>query len=519
MHRSIKSMTSIARSGGQKPGFTTLDELANRQLSEQIEQEVEARVQEHLRARREAEQANDTKGIFLANMSHEIRTPLNSILGYAQLLMREGAMTGEHNEHLEKIIVSSRHLLGLINDVLDLSKIEVGRMEVVTTVFDINKLVNAIEVILGPKAAEKGLTLTIRQSPGTPNHARGDEAKLRQIVVNLVANAIKFTDEGGVSVTFDVERTGEKSLLVIEVADTGHGIETGQIERLFEPFHQLHNAVAKEGTGLGLTISREYARLMGADLLVESEPGVGSTFTLKMPIESDHGEADDHPPLEEQGQVIGIRNCTNRKILIVDDNRDTIRFTSAFLKAIGFEVSAAYDGAEAIEIFEAERPALVLMDRRMPRLDGLGALRRIKGSEAGRATPIVMISASAFEEDYTECIHSGADGFIRKPYLEEELLREISRLTGTRYEYRAKEDVVPIAPLGVSEYSRQPAAGRSALVELILRGDQDGILKSLESLKGFDELVVQDIRKLTKSFQYDRLLGLLTSDSTSGGTE
>ncbi len=512
----MKSMTSIALNGsGNSKGFKSLDELAAQHLSEQIEEEVEARVQEHLKARQQAEQANDTKGIFLANMSHEIRTPLNSILGYAQMLLREGALGTEHSEHLEKIILSSRHLLSLINDVLDLSKIEVGRMEVVNTVFDVEKLVHAIEVILGPKAAEKGLDLNVAQSARTPHYARGDEAKLRQIVVNLVANAIKFTDDGAVTVSIDLDVEEDRKILVVDVKDTGQGIEAEQIERLFEPFHQLPSSAAKEGTGLGLTISREYARLLGADLSVESEPGVGSVFTLRMPVEADYKEDAELPELEEKGKVIGLREPEPCKILIVDDNRDTIRFTTAFLESIGFSVSAAYDGMEALTRFDEDQPALVLMDRRMPRLDGLEALRRIKSTDGGRDVPIVMISASAFEEDYTECIHSGADGFIRKPYLEEELLREISRLTGVRYTYEAGKKVLKRQPLSAEQVSSLPEDCRARLVESILRGDQDGILRQLENLKGFEESVVQDIRKLAKSFQYEKLLTLLTPGTGS----
>ncbi len=505
----LKSMDSSG-------AFTQMDEVASVQIEAAVEERVAKQVEEHLEARRLAESKSNSKGEFLANLSHEIRTPMNSILGYSQMLLREADLETHQKEHLEKIVLSSRHLLSIVNDVLDLSKIEVGRMVVVESVFDLSGLLNAVEVMLLPKALDKGLRFRINEGPGLPRFIDADEVKIRQIVVNLVANAIKFTAHGQVDVDVNLITSGpedqEQQIIEISVDDTGSGIGEEGVTRLFKPFEQIndeHSYGAKEGTGLGLAISREYARLLGGDISVESQPGVGSRFTLRVPVKVDEDEGAWLADVEQNRRVTGLKGVsTPVRILTVDDNADANLLTARFLSSIGFEIRAAMDGVEAIQVFEEFHPHLVLMDRRMPKMDGLEAMRHIKSSEQGRYVPVVMITASVFDEDYRECMATGADAFIRKPYLEEELLAEISRLANVRYEY---EGARPKRAAGISadQLTGISRPHVKKIIDSILKGDIDELLSVLADLSGVDQPLIEGLTRMAKAYKYDELLALL----------
>ncbi len=495
--------------------FTRMNDAASKQLEMAIEAQVEKRVSELLEARKKAESASSSKGAFLANMSHEIRTPMNSILGYSQMLLREADLDANHREYLEKIVLSSRHLLSLVNDVLDLSRIEVGRMVVVDSVFDLAGLLKAVEVMLAPKAEEKGLRFEIRMHRDLPRYVDADEVKLRQILVNLVANAIKFTSRGHVIVSVEMKPASRKDatpIIQVSVEDTGPGIDEKNIERLFKPFEQLDDndsGQTREGTGLGLAISREYARLLGGDITLESRTGSGSTFVLTVPVRIDREEDVVLASSERAGRVIGIENSgKGTRILAVDDNEDANQLTARFLSSIGFEMETAADGEEALARFIEFKPDLVLMDRRMPKMDGLEALRRIKNSDQGRSVPVIMITASVFDEDYRACMASGADAFIRKPYLEEELLGEISRLADVQYRYEARTEVAASA-VSSEHLTGIPAEQLETISSSILKGDHEVLMKELDRLDSVEEGVCQTLRKMARSYQYDELLSLL----------
>jgi signal transduction histidine kinase/DNA-binding NarL/FixJ family response regulator len=496
--------------------FTSMDQVVSKQLEDVVEERVEEKINEHAEARRQAELASSSKGVFLANMSHEIRTPMNSILGYSQMLLREGKLEDEHKEHMEKIVLSARHLLSLINDVLDLSKIEVGRMDVVESVFDLSSLLKAVEVMLAPKAQDKGLRLQVNKADNLPRYIDADEVKLRQILVNLVANALKFTSSGGVDVDVDVTPTPECGHFVkIEVKDTGPGIEAEQVEKLFKPFEQLNvSHEVSEGTGLGLAISRGYAQLLGGDITLESEPGRGSKFTLVIPVRVDGGDQFvTGAGSERAGRVVGLKaNSRTVRILVVDDNADANLLTGRFLSSIGFEIDCAVDGEDALRVFEVFKPHIVLMDRRMPRMDGLEAMQRIKSSSEGRDTPVVIVTASVFDEDYKECMICGADAFIRKPYLEEELLREISRLANVQYEYETKQEIL-ITLMVTPEHLRAISSDSvQTITGSILKGDLDELLDSIDLLEGVEERVRASLKSMARGYQYDELLSLMPTD-------
>ncbi len=504
------------------PSFKMMDRRASRRSDDVSSDPVEDRISEYRNAQKKAENASSSKGAFLANMSHEIRTPMNAILGYSQMLLREANLNVPHKEYLEKIILSSRHLLSLVNDVLDLSKIEVGRMVVVESVFDLEGLLKAVQAMLGPRATDKGLTLHVRPASILPKYIDADEVKLRQILVNLVANAIKFTTDGGVIVYIDVvssRRGDDKHLLLIDVVDTGPGIESESAERLFRPFQQLSDdskTRGPEGTGLGLAISREYARLLGGDLTLESSPGEGCKFTLQIPVGIDHAEELVPSVSERSGRAIGIISpSTPVRILVVDDNEDANQLTERFLSSIGFEIAVAVDGEDALDVFFKFLPHLVLMDRRMPRMDGLEAMRHIKNSEEGRDVPVVIVTASVFDEDYKECMVCGADAFIRKPYLEEELLGEISRLADIRYDYEKKKDkrIPVVKPEHFEALSKEE---NEAMVSAIMKGDLDGLLEVFDQLTRLDKPVVESLKGMAKAYKYDELLKLIPTSEPGG---
>ncbi len=504
------------------PAFKMMDRRASRRQDDVVGDPVEQKISQYRSAQKKAENASNSKGAFLANMSHEIRTPMNAILGYSQMLLREANLNVPHKEYLEKIVLSSRHLLSLVNDVLDLSKIEVGRMVVVESVFDLEGLLKAVQAMLGPRATDKGLTLHIKPANILPKYIDADEVKLRQILVNLVANAIKFTVDGGVIVYIDVvtSRSGdEKHLLKIDVVDTGPGIEPENAERLFQPFQQLSdgtNTRGPEGTGLGLAISREYARLLGGDLSMESTPGEGCKFMLRIPVGIDHAEEVAPTPGERNGRAIGILSpSTPVRILVVDDNEDANQLTERFLSSIGFEIAVAVDGEDALEVFYKFLPHLVLMDRRMPRMDGLEAMRHIKNSDEGRDVPVVIVTASVFDEDYKECMVCGADAFIRKPYLEEELLGEISRLADIRYDYEQKKDR-QIPAVKPEHFNALPKEENEAMVSAILKGDLDELLQVLEQITQLDKTIVESLKGMAKAYKYDELLKLIPVSEPGG---
>ncbi|MCB1692676.1 MAG: response regulator, partial [Pseudomonadales bacterium] len=365
--------------------------------------------------------------MFLANMSHEIRTPMNTILGYAQILSREAALSSTHKQNLDSIILSARHLLSLINDVLDISRVECGRMEVVESVFDVYVLFDTVDAVARNKLEEKQLGFAIDISQRVPRHIRADESKFRQIVVNLVSNAVKYTQTGKVNVEVDVDTSNRLS---VTVSDTGPGIPADDLEKVFLPFERSSsNSETQEGTGLGLAISKQFARLLGGDITVASTVGVGSEFRLTIPVHIDSASEDVDVAPTSRSRVIGIKGSA-RRILIVDDNRENALLSGQFLSSIGFEVEVVFSGDEGIDAARRFRPQLILMDKRMPDMDGLEATRVIKQETTGQAPIVIVVSASAFHEEGQESIDEGADGYIRKPYLEDELLKEISRLTG-----------------------------------------------------------------------------------------
>ncbi|MBF0287576.1 MAG: response regulator [SAR324 cluster bacterium] len=407
-------------------------------------QKYEAKLQE---AKELAEQANQAKSVFLANMSHELRTPLNAILGFSQILTRSTNLKDEEKDNLNIINQSGEHLLTMINDVLDLSKIESGRISLNDSVFDLHRILDEVRDMFKARTENKGLYLKSKIGDNVPQFLKTDETRLRQVLINLLNNAVKFTDEGGIalrvkSLNDEQHKTDKIIYMRFEVEDTGPGIKQEDIERIFDPFFQEKTGIkSHEGSGLGLAISRKFVQLMNGTISVESEVGKGSLFVVELEME----KAD---PVEAKaatipGKVISIApdpetgKTSGYRILIVDDVSNNRQLLSQLLSPIGFDVKEARHGQEAVEIFENWNPSLIWMDMRMPVMDGREATKRIKelAKRNGNDTVIIAISAAIFESDVEAVISGGCDDFLSKPFKESEIFGKIQKHLGLQYIY------------------------------------------------------------------------------------
>ncbi len=401
--------------------------LENAHILEELEQRVEERTKELDEARKAAESANKAKSTFLAMMSHELRTPLNAILGFSEILRKESAPDRAHRENLQTIQRSGIHLLEIINDILDLSKIESGKLELQPQVFDLGELIADITIMLHQRAQAKGLSLELDQSSSFPRFVKSDPAKLRQILINLIGNAIKYTEQGGVRIklcTASRFKGLDHHQIIGEVTDTGIGIAPDDLERIMEPFVQLGN---HEGTGLGLTITQQIVRLMEGELRVTSTLGKGSTFQFTVGYQ---------PVLESelprvtqwQGEIAAITNANEFRILIVEDQLDNSRLLRSILEPFGFKIREAENGRLGLEVFREWRPHLVFLDRRMPYLDGMETAWEIRNLEVGEFRPIlVAVTAHAFRDEEQEMRDAGCDDFIAKPYMKATILSSLER--------------------------------------------------------------------------------------------
>jgi PAS domain S-box-containing protein len=406
-------------------------------------------------AKNAAEAANRAKSEFLANMNHELRTPLNVILGLTQAMTRNPIIPVEERENLEIIYRSGEHLLTLINSVLDLSKIEAGRMVLQEHNVDLFCLLDELEEMFSLKAAQKRLYLVCERADDVPKSVCTDDTKLRQVLMNLLNNAVKFTEEGGVVVRVgvrsnrfsDPERSAEAltTNLQFEVEDTGPGIAPDEIATLFEAFRQTQTGrQAQEGTGLGLAISQKFVQLMGGEISVHSEVGHGTTFVFTIPVKMSNVAV--VPTTSPGRRVIALEPGQPRyRILIVDDNPDNRRLLVKLFTPFGFDVREAVNGQEAIEVWEQWEPHLIWMDLRMPVMDGYETTKRIRELEtrnmqhATRNTVIIALTASSLEEEREIVLSAGCDDFIRKPFREAEIFEIMHQHLGIQYVYEEGE--------------------------------------------------------------------------------
>jgi two-component system sensor histidine kinase/response regulator len=446
------------------------------------------------KAKEAAEHANKAKSEFLANMSHELRTPLNAILGFTQIMSRDASLKREHQENLEIIGRSGEHLLELINDILEMSKIEAGRVTLNPSNFDLYRLLKSIEEMLQLKATSKGLHLLFEWDSDVPQFIAGDEGKLRQVLINLLGNAIKFTQDGGVALRVQRKALGtlqESIAIEFQIEDTGPGIAPEELEHLFEPFTQTEaGRKSQQGTGLGLPISRQFVQLMGGDITVTSQVDRGSTFQFSIQVKQvDPSEIESSLPTRKVKGLAPGQEC--KRILAVDDRQESRMLLLQLLGNLGFEVEVASNGQEAIAIWKKWYPHLILMDMQMPIMDGYEATRQIKSTPKGRSTVIFALTASAFEEERNLVMSAGCDEFLRKPFRENLLLEKIAHHLGIEYLYQENE-ALP------SPVEQQPPA--RPLEDYLAEMKPEWIEELYQTaIKGFDDEMVLLIDEIPES--------------------
>lgn len=466
---------------------------------------------ELISARDAAEAANRAKSVFLANMSHELRTPLNAILGFSGLMRSDPDLPENLRQNTDIINRSGEHLLTLINDVLEMAKIESGRIQLENAPFDLGGMVRDVADMMTLRAQTSGITLTIDQSSHFPRYITGDEARLRQILINLLGNAIKYTREGGVTLRLGTKQNRTTHLLM-EVEDSGIGISPGDQKRIFDPFVQLGEQGSSKGTGLGLTITRQFVQMMDGNITLESTPGKGSLFRVDLPLreakESDIGKTEQ----SELGEVVGLASGQPAyRILIVEDQRDNQILLTHLLEKVGFQVRLAENGEKGVQLFQSWHPHFIWMDRRMPVMDGMEATRRIRELPDGDKVKIVAVTASAFAEQRSEMLQGGMDDYVRKPYRAAEIYEMLAKYLGVKYihkeeQHETSEEEPKLTPNSMSDL---PEALRSELVNALESLDSEKISKAIRQVATYDQALFTALSRLADNFNYPAILDAL----------
>ncbi len=456
-------------------------------------------------AKEAADAANRAKSEFLANMSHELRTPLNGILGYAQILQRSPSLSPEDRQGVSVIYQCGQHLLMLINDILDLAKIEARRMELHPEDFHLRSFLSSTASMIAVKAEQKGLQFQMELAPDLPVGIRADVKRLRQVLVNLLGNAVKFTDQG--HVTFRVRRTGKEEgtdRLQIEIEDSGIGIKTEDLARLFQPFTQVgeHSRHA-EGTGLGLAITKRIVDLMGGNLQIESQLGQGSTFRVTLPV-SLVGTLPE-APMGQQGTITGYRG-SQRTVLVVDDKWENRSVVVNLLAPLGFRVQEAANGREALSLAQDSPPDLIVTDLVMPVMDGFELVRCLRSDRRLQDIPIIASSASTFDHNKQQSLEVGCNEFLPKPIDAEALFHKIQQLLHLEWQY--EPSTAPEPPAAPTALHIPDAATLHQLLHLARRGRLAAIEEHIETLAQADptyQTFVNQVTQFTQDFEIEKL--------------
>ncbi len=478
-----------------------------------MEQKVQQRTVELAIEKDRAEAASKAKSVFLANISHELRTPLNAILGFSQIMARDPYFPENYREKLGIILKSGDHLLNLINNVLDLARIESGRNSIEYKDFDIGGMLNEIILMLRVKAEAKGIELFIDQSSSFPRFVNTDPVKLRQIIINIAGNAVKFTQRGHVSIKLSLQghmNEAKKMVLLFEISDTGPGVPSEDLDRIFSPFEQSTASSDAASTGLGLAIAREYINMLGGSITVASEVGKGTTFRFHVSCEEVDAEHIEEIT-NEKAVIAGFEGADHYKVLIVEDNFENRLFLRQLLEPQGFELMVAENGFEAIALVEEFRPHLILMDRRMPAMDGIEATREIRRMALLPEPKIIAVTAHAYAEEQQEMLDAGCDAFLKKPIREQELFHAISSQLGIGCRYCQTVDSmrssVPMnEPHGEEWTVRIPEELKEALRWAVLVADLDEILELILKLAEIDQNTANVLNALAQRYEYEAIL-------------
>jgi CheY-like chemotaxis protein len=443
-------------------------------------------------------------------MSHELRTPLNAILGFSSMIRRDPLLHDSLRQNVDIINRSGEHLLTLINDVLEMAKIEAGRVQLENIPFDLGNMVRDVTDMMQIRAKEKGLRLLIDQSSRFPRYIVGDEARLRQVLLNLTGNAVKFTQQGGVTLRLGTKKNNNSRLL-IEVEDSGPGIAPADQQRIFEPFVQLGEQGINKGTGLGLTITRQFVQLMGGNISLESALGKGSLFRVELPLNEVAETEIVIPEQTDNGTVAGLAlGQSEYRILIVEDQRDNQLLLTKLMEAAGFLVKLAENGEQGVKLFQEWHPHFIWMDRRMPVMDGMEATRRIRELPGGKEVKIVAVTASAFTEQRTEMLDAGMDDFVRKPFRASEIYECLAKHLGLKYVYEGaaepQETAVALTPETLNVLPEELRNDLKAALESL---DSERIETLIRQVAAYDQALQKTLTRLSEDFNYPAILRAL----------